>query len=115
MKGVNDKSFLNLWQIVYRATVPSATHDHWRVSEVDWRRQRHHFSGESYSFSIETHTLSCLAKSRSGWSLFVVVENWWDQDHETMRSSVWARSYTGNKRSIIEWFKSQGRAHDVPL
>jgi hypothetical protein len=113
VKSLSDKAFINLWQIIYRATNSSPEIDRWRVDEVDWRRQRHRYSGESYSFSIETHWLTCSRNRKSGWVLLVVVEHWWDGEHEPLRTTVWTRTLAGSRRAIIDWFREQGRIRGV--
>jgi len=109
MKSLNDKSFRNLWQMIYQATSSSPEADHWQVAGVDWRRQRHHYSGPDYSFSIETHLLTCNRAGRSEWSLLVVTEHWWDAKHDPLQSHMRLHSLAGSKRAIIEWFRDQGR------
>ncbi|HTO65552.1 MAG TPA: hypothetical protein VMM15_30350 [Bradyrhizobium sp.] len=109
MKSLNDRSFHSLWQMVYRAAAGSSDADRWRVGDVDWRRQRHHYSGPDYSFSIETHLLTVDQRGRSAWTLLVAIEHWWDSAHAPLRSSMRLHALAGNKRAIIEWFKDQGK------
>lgn len=106
MANINSSSFLNCWQIVHRATIPNPDCERWRVSEVDWHRQRHTFAGGGYSFAIEVHTLVAAPKDNPTWSLMVVVEHWSDREHEALRTTTWARRLTGNSNTIVGWVKS---------
>lgn len=107
MRGVNDRNFFNLWQILYRATCPTPTHAHWRVGDVDWRKDRHSFSGADYSVTLEVHHLRRSAASGTRWSLMVAAEHWWDETGHPLKTMNWARVITGDAVSIITWLKGQ--------
>ena|SRR5579863_5778228 len=101
----NSGNFLNCWQIVHRATMPSADSEHWHVSGVDWHRQRHVYSGAGYSFTIEVHRLAFARAEKPPWSLMVVVEHWWQTDKEPLRTTTWARRLCGSSANIVSWMR----------
>ena len=111
MRGVNDRNFLNLWQIVYRATCPGLDRAQWRVGDVEWRKDRHSFNGDVYSFGHEVHFLAC--RSSRPWRLMVVSEYWWDAERESIRSTTWARVLDGEARAVMAWVFAQERSHRV--
>jgi len=107
MRGVNDRNFLNQWQILYRATCPTAAQTHWRVGEVDWRKDRHSFSGADYTVTLEVHHLRCAPRASTPWALMVVTEHWWDGNGEPLKSASWARAINGNPKAITSWLRAQ--------
>jgi hypothetical protein len=104
LANLNSRSFLNRWQMIRHATMPSPESVHWRVADVEWRRERHAFAGGNCSFAIEVHTLASAAHRR-GWSLMVVVEHWWTGDKQALRTLTWARRLTGNSTTIFGWVR----------
>lgn len=108
MRGLNDRKFLNLFQIVHRASCPDPTNSHWRVGEVDWRKDRHTFSGAGYAFSTEVHQLR-RAAGGSDWALMVVTEYWWDTRREVLRSTTWAKALEGSAPVIAAWFRDHDK------
>jgi len=104
LANLNSGTFLNCWQIVHRATMPGADAEHWRVSEVDWHRQRHAYTGADYSFTIEVHKLAS-ARAEASWSLIVVVEHWWQSNKVPLRTTTWARRLSGSSAAIMSWVR----------
>ena len=105
MANINSNSFLNCWQIIHRATIPSPDCERWQVSGVDWHRQRHAFLGGGYSFTVEVHALEFTGDNKAPWSLMVVMEHWWQCDREPLRTTTWARRLSGNSGAIMRWMK----------
>ncbi len=105
MANLNSRGFLDRWQIVQRATIPTADCEHWQVGEVDWHRHRHAFAGGGYSFAVEIHRLACSRPGKSSWSLMVVVEHWWGADKEALKMSSWARLLAGSSAAIFTWVR----------
>jgi hypothetical protein len=105
LANLNSGSFLNRWQIVHRATIPSPDCERWHVSGVDWHRQRHSFAGGGYSFAVEVHTLAFGRVEKPTWSLMVVVEHWWGSEKEAMRTTTWTRCLAGTSAAIFNWVK----------
>jgi hypothetical protein len=109
MRGVNDRNFFNAWQLLYRATCPSATHTLWQVDDVEWRKDRHSFFGSAYAVSSEVHTLRRSART-GAWLLMVVIETWWDGQHQSIKATTWARVIDGEAKSVIAWMRGHERA-----
>ena len=107
MRRVNDRNFLNLWQILYRASSPHPGQTRWRVGDVDWCKERHSFSGPDYAVTMEVHCLRSPRSTSRPWSLMVVTEHWWDDRGEPLKSASWARVTSGNPREIAAWLRTQ--------
>lgn len=107
MRGINDRNFLNLWQIVHRATRPGFDQCHWQVGDVDWRTERHSFSAAAYAVALDVHLLSCARGERTLWRLMVVTEYWWDESRAPLKSTSWARMVSGDARAAIAWFRER--------
>jgi hypothetical protein len=107
MRGVNDRNFLNAWHILQRATCPSATQMTWNVGDVAWQKERHSFSGGSYSVSLEIHLLRCGTRGANAWQLMMVLEYWWDGEHEMIKNSTWGRVLDGNPKAVLAWLREQ--------
>jgi hypothetical protein len=113
MRGVNDRNFLNFWQILYRATCPSPAQTHWHVGDVDWRKDRHSFSGTDYAVTLEVHLLRRTARDGGAWALMVATEHWWHASAEPLRSTSWARVLEGNPRVITSWLQRQDKVRSA--
>lgn len=110
MRGVNDKNFVNSWQILYRATCPKTSPSHWQVDDVEWHKARHSFFGESYAMSIDVHLLRRRKPNATGsWKLLVVIENWWSGDSELLKTTTWARVLEGSPKAVVSWMGAQQR------
>jgi hypothetical protein len=103
--NLSSNSFLNRWHILHRATIPNPECAQWQVGGVTWRRQRHAFAGDGYSFAVEVHTLAFPREGKRAWSLMVVTEHWWGRDKEVLRSTTWAKRLAGDARSIWNWVR----------
>jgi hypothetical protein len=108
MRGVNNRNFFNIWQLLYRDTCPAATQNLWQVGDIEWRRERHSFFGTAYAVSNEVHLLRRRGRS-SGWLLMVVIENWWNERHDVLKSTTWARVVDGNPKTVIAWMREHER------
>jgi hypothetical protein len=109
MRGVNDRNFFNYWQVLYRATCPNPNQTHWRVGDVDWRKERHSYSGADYAVTLEVHHLRRAGRDGTSWALMVAMEHWWDENGESLKDTSWARVIEGNPRTIIGWLLRQER------
>jgi hypothetical protein len=104
MRGVNDRNFINTWQLLYRKSCPSATHTLWQVGDVEWRKDRHSFFGSSYAVSNEVHTLRRSGRNVK-WLLMIVIENWWDGEHDPIKTTTWARVLDGDPKVVLTWMR----------
>jgi hypothetical protein len=108
MRGVNDRNFLNIWQLLYRQSCPSTSHTLWQVGDVEWRKDRHSYFGSSYALTDEVHLLR--RGGRDGrWLLMIVIENWWDGTHEPIKTSTWARVLEGDAKAVVAWMRENER------
>ena len=113
MRGVNDKNFFNLWQMLFRKTCPGFESTCWRVDDVEWRKDRLSFSGGDYSFAADVHCLTKRSTKVAEWQLLVVIEYWWDRDREILRSTTWARVLSGSQKAIVSWLHRQTRGFEI--
>jgi hypothetical protein len=109
MANLNSRGFLDCWQIIRSATAPAPDSARWQAGGVEWRRQRHAFAGDGCSFAIEIHRLTSVRPGAASWSLMVVIEHWWGEDKEALRSASWARCLSGSSATIFAW----ARNHDA--
>ncbi len=110
MANLNAASFLNRWHIVQRATMPTPESVCWEVAGVEWRRERHAFTGGAYSFAVEVHTLASLTRDKAAWSLMVVVEHWWASGRKALKTTTWVRRLSGSSATIFAWVRDHEAA-----
>ncbi|MBS0520353.1 MAG: hypothetical protein JSR90_16790 [Proteobacteria bacterium] len=113
MRGVNDRGFLNLWQIVHRATCPAPTSTRWQCDGVDWHKDRHSFSGSDYALTLEVHRLQHRGGAGPAWNLMVTLEHWWGANGVALKTVSWARMTTGDAKAAIAWLKQRERKSGI--
>lgn len=104
MRGVNDRNFLNRWQILHRATCPGLHATSWQVGDVVWRKDRISFAGSACAVTLELHHLE---RASARWTLLVVAEHWWDGKNEPIKATTWARALAGSPKAIVAWLREQ--------
>ncbi len=115
MRKIGDASF---FRIVDRLLGPGTGRTpaaHWSIDGVEWRRERHSYSGASHGFTIEVTTGTCATGVRSGrpgWALRVVKEYWRDGRGQSTRDLQWAHVEAGSRADILDWLKRQERAFE---
>ncbi|MGH7013625.1 MAG: hypothetical protein ACREEL_05625 [Stellaceae bacterium] len=110
MRRVNDRNFLNRWQILHQASCPGLHATSWRVGDVAWRKNRLSFTGPDCAVTLELHHLD---RTSARWALLVVVEHWWDGKNEPIKATTWARVLTGSPKAVIAWLRAQGTDESV--
>jgi len=106
MKSFNDTFFSNRFTRVSMATCPAPQINSWEVAGTTWRRDRHSYYGQTYSFQCDVYTVTHAG--RKSWSLLQVVETWWDEARTTVvRNTHWGRLLHGNKEDVFSWFRDQ--------
>lgn len=108
MRGVNERTFLNHWEMLLAASCPGPTALHWRVAEVEWHKQRHGYAGADYTIRLEVHRLR--HGGDAGWELLVVKEYWWSGE-TILKSGAWARTVQGSPKAIIAWVRHHAPSH----
>lgn len=111
MSRIGDRDFLYAWQTIRAATQPDAEATTWQVAGVRWCRHRYSQAAPDHALAIEVHRLDCT-DSREMWSIMVVAEHWWDEQHKPLRNHLWATQISGSRQRIAEWIENQARALD---
>ncbi len=112
MKRIGDRSFLYAWQAIRAATQPGPEASLWQVGEVAWRRHRVSHSCPDFAVVNDVHRLDHSGKNR-GWSLLVVSETWWNNNHEVIRSQIWAAHLAGPRQLIQSWMMQQAETRQA--
>lgn len=102
----NERTILVIESIV-DADRPSLEAVSWRSHDVDCRRDRHRFVGQSYAFSIEALEMRLTRKSLILWHLIVVTERWQRPGPEgiDLRTSKWLKQFTGKSSDVVDWIR----------
>ncbi len=61
--------------------------------------------------TIEVHRLD-HGEGKNTWSVMVVAEHWWDEQHKLLRNNLWATHLSGSRLSVSEWFDRQADIFD---
>jgi hypothetical protein len=106
MKTFADASFFRLFDLLLNTSNPGLKLPQWSVDGVTWERERHSFTGSTYSFAMEVFTLT--RSGRRGWALMVVKEYWWaGKNSDSLKSLHWARPINGRRTDVIAWLREQ--------
>jgi hypothetical protein len=106
MRRLGDASFFRLFDRIVSSKNPGHKLDSFVVDGVTWLHERHGFSGQAYSFSLEVFTGSCAG--RQSWGLTVVKEYWWKGDRSKIaKNTQWAVLDSGRRADVIAWFQKQ--------
>ncbi|PPQ33608.1 hypothetical protein [Rhodopila globiformis] len=111
MIRIGDRAFLFAWQAIRAATQPGPEATSWEVAGVRWRRHRYSNAAPDHAVTIEVHRLDCT-DAPEAWSIMVVAEHWWDQDHKPLRNNLWATHLSGSKMQVAAWIDRQAKAAD---
>ncbi len=107
MKRIGDASFFRIVDQLLAFDATRATVAQWTIDAVEWRRERHSYSGSTYGFSVEVTTAT--KSPPAGWVLMVVKEYWRASDGESTRTAQWAHIEKGSRSEIVAWLENQKR------
>lgn len=105
MKRIGDPSFFRIVDQLLAFDAARATATRWTIDGVEWRRERHSYSGSGYGFSVEVTTGT--RPPPAGWVLMVVKEYWRAPDGESLRNGQWAHIETGSRTDVVAWLERQ--------
>ena len=112
MKSFAGKSFFLAFEDCLRRGRPKDT-DVWLYEGVAWHRSRHSFENESYGFANEVYWM--VRNRAAPWSVIVVKEYWWaGRRGSVVRTAHWAKPMSGNRATILAWFKAQDSGTGKP-
>ncbi|MGA9136961.1 MAG: hypothetical protein WBZ39_03355 [Methylovirgula sp.] len=77
----------------------------WQAYGVECRRDRHRFSGPTYSFTIDVVDLQ-LAKASGSWHAIIVSESWHAGTGDAnIRSIKWLKVLSGKASDLTAWMR----------
>jgi hypothetical protein len=102
----NERTILVIESIV-DSDRPSLEAVSWRSHDVDCRRDRHRFVGQSYAFYIEILEMCFTRKSHMLWHLIVVTERWQRPglSGSDLRTSKWLKQLAGKNSDVVDWIR----------
>ncbi len=74
MRRIGDASFFRIVDQLFGAGATPLNAARWTIDGVDWRRERHNYSGDSHGFTVEVTTGTSARKP--SWNLIIVKEYW---------------------------------------
>lgn len=93
-------------EFVIDAPSPGSEKTSWLSHGVECSRDRHRFSGQAYSFSIEVLHLRLAGNSRSGWHVVIVSELWrFEGAKAEPRGTKSLRVLRGKGADVVAWMR----------
>ncbi len=78
----------------------------WGAHGVTCTRERHRFSGRTYSFTIEVLDLQLIAGGRPLWHAIIVSERWHAGDADgVIRTAKWLKVLNGKTSDVAAWVR----------
>lgn len=88
----------------------------WNVRGVACTRDRHRFSGQTYSFTIEILDLRHAVDGRTSWHVIIVNEWWRDGESDrNIRYTKWLKVLRGKASDVTAWMRRARAIKDEPL
>jgi hypothetical protein len=94
--------------IEYIIDAPSAAIERhsWQVQGVECSRDRHRFSGQSYTFTIDVLQVRFVRGGRTIWRLILATEGWRAADGDTvLRQTKWLKLIDGKASDVTSWIQ----------
>lgn len=93
-------------EFVIDAPSPGSEQTSWIAHGVECARDRHRFSGQTYSFSFEITHLRFNASPRRHWHLVIVSELWRFNESKTdARGTKSLKIIKGKAADILDWMR----------
>jgi hypothetical protein len=78
----------------------------WQAYGVECQRNRHRFSGSTYSFTIDVVDLRLAKPAGGSWHAVIVSESWHTGTTDTnIRSSKWLKVLSGKASDVTAWMR----------
>lgn len=107
MRSFADPAFFRLLNALVSEAGADLRRTRWSHRGVDWVRQRHSFTSDAASFTIEQCVMA--SPGSHGWSLLLVKEMWWDGEDNSIRSTQWAKPLSGRRAMMLAWLQAEER------
>jgi hypothetical protein len=106
VKSFAQPSFYLLFDTLVGVTNPGLKRSDWKRDGVDFRRERHSFTGPRHGLAVEIFTLT--RRGGRGWSLMVFKEyRWAGEENKALKNLRWARPTAGKRQDILAWLRAQ--------
>lgn len=93
-------------EFVIDAPSPGADKPAWTACGVECTRDRHRFSGQSYSFVFEVLHLRFKETTRKGWHLVIVSELWrFEGSRAEPRGTKSLKLLNGKQLDVLSWMR----------
>jgi hypothetical protein len=113
VKSLAQASFFRVFDLLLGTTNPGLKRLSWTHDGVAWEREKHTFTGSTYSLAIEI--VSLTRPGKRGWRLMIVKEYWWVGKQSRAEKAVrWAKAIEGQRSDIMQWCRAQEAALDRP-
>jgi hypothetical protein len=78
----------------------------WNAYGVTCTRDRHRFSGHTYSFTIDVVDLRLVTAGRTAWHV-IIVNEWWRAGAAdvNIRNTKWLKVLTGKASDVTTWMR----------
>lgn len=78
----------------------------WNALGVECTRDRHRFSGPTYSFTVEIVDLRHVARGGASWHVVIVNESWRAGDADVnIRNTKWMKVLSGRASDVTGWMR----------
>lgn len=112
MKRIGDASFFRIVDRLLTVDPRRPTAANWSIDGIDWRRERHSYSGAGHGFSLEV--TRGTKPGSNGWTLMYVKEYWRDSSGNDAKAMQWAHLEKGSRSDVLAWLKRQEHRLETP-
>jgi hypothetical protein len=104
MAKITKASIISDIEYIVDAPSPAIERRSWQVQGVECLRDRHRFSGQSYSFTIDVLQVRLVRSGRTIWRLAVVTEGWRVAEGDrVLQQNKWLKMINGKASDVMEW------------
>ncbi|MBS0235162.1 MAG: hypothetical protein JSR99_16975 [Proteobacteria bacterium] len=108
MRRLSRISIINQIERIAKDPVLGLGRHHWETNGVRCSLDRHTYSGDLYSFSVEILRVAPLSARSKKWELYLVTEFWREPSGETVRMSKWLKLIAGKAADVTKWLAENG-------
>jgi hypothetical protein len=113
MKRVGNARTIADIEFVIDAPKAGDPRNSWNAHGVACTRDRHRFSGQTYSFTVEVVDIRLVAAGRISWHV-IIVNEWWRAGDADMniRNTKWLKVLSGKAADVIAWMRQSRSMKD---
>jgi hypothetical protein len=114
MKRVGNARTIADIEFVIDAPKAGDPRNSWNAHGVACTRDRHRFSGQTYSFTVEVVDLRFIAAGRTSWHVIIVNEWWRAGDADVnIRNTKWLKVLSGKAADVTAWMRRSRSMKDA--